>query len=169
MVSTLLGQLGITDQEWWLQYGLDGIVGAMVGGLVTAGAVLLTLRHERLLAAEDRAAETAARVQSTAWRLGKAFQANPEDVDHWAPMAHEVHEATILMTSACWRRWPALRDELGHAMDELETALHRQPRAPHTDEVLAAVAGVAGSASSWQIDPGAYRKPASKRRSEKGR
>lgn len=38
------------DAAWWWEHGLDGIVGGIVGGLVTAAAVWLTLRHERKLA-----------------------------------------------------------------------------------------------------------------------
>lgn len=48
--------------DWWLEHGLDGIVGALVGGLVTALAVWLTLRHERRLVRENAAIETAARL-----------------------------------------------------------------------------------------------------------
>lgn len=164
MPMTGHGSPGLNDQEWWLQYGLDGIVGAIIAGLVTAGAVLLTLRHERKLAAEDRAAETAVRVQSTAWRLGKAFQADPEDVERWEPMAHDVHEASLLMTSACSRHWPGLRDELQGEMKALQELLHRKPRTPHMDAIMEAVAGVAASASSWQIDPDSYRRPTPKPR-----
>lgn len=35
--------------DWWLEHGLDGIAGGVVGGLLTWGAVWLTIRHERSL------------------------------------------------------------------------------------------------------------------------
>lgn len=36
-----------TEATWWWEFGLDGIVSGLVGGLVTGVAVIATIRHER--------------------------------------------------------------------------------------------------------------------------
>lgn len=42
----------LNDPDWWWYVASDGLLGAIVGGIVTALAVILTLRHERKLAAK---------------------------------------------------------------------------------------------------------------------
>jgi hypothetical protein len=93
-----------TDADWWWQYGLDGIVGGVVGGLVTGLAVVLTLRHERRLAARTELRASVARLQGIALRL--TFNV-PDRWDEDLPENADAAERSAAESQfdAAWADW----------------------------------------------------------------
>ena len=79
--------------SWWLEHGLDGLVtgllGAVIGGLATAVAVWLTLRHERSQAREANFEAAIAEFLPVAGRFCARFgdtEGRTEQIDLIAPL-----------------------------------------------------------------------------------
>lgn len=66
------------DADWWWQYGLDGIVAGLISAiltaLVTAGAVLWTLRHEQERAHHQALDSECLRLRQVARQLSQFAQ-----------------------------------------------------------------------------------------------
>lgn len=128
---------------------LDGLAGAMFGGLVTAGAVWATIRHEVRRGAEDRAEVDAAATKS------RAALAEDAAVEAATVALGRLQGAcmTFSMTAARRRLWPweflRVKDEMVEITASLAVArariLHRWPETNRalercSDELIAAVA-----------------------------
>ncbi|MBA2952137.1 hypothetical protein GON03_19160 [Nocardioides sp. MAH-18] len=91
-----------SDSSWWWLYGLDGIIGGVIAGLVAAVAVLATLRHERRMSDLQHARQVASRLLAAAWT------AQDRNEDPQQMMLLGIVELVGLSR----RRWPELSDEL---------------------------------------------------------
>lgn len=128
---------------------LDGLAGAMFGGLVTAGAVWATIRHEVRRGAKERAEADAGAGKS------RAAQAEDDAVEAAIVALGRLQGACMAfsMTAARPRLWPwellRVKDEMVEIMASLAVArariLHRWPETNQalemcSDELIAAVA-----------------------------
>lgn len=110
---------------------LDGLIGAMLGGFVTAGAVWATIRHEVRRGREDRA-EVEARAAKS-----RAAQAEDAAVEAATIALGRLQGACIAfsMTAARRRLWPwellRVKDEMVEITSSLAVArsriVHRWP------------------------------------------
>ena len=122
-----------TDAAWWWEYALDGVVGGVLGGVVTAGAVIATLQHERKMADLQDARAAASHLQALTWNA------------HPGPTEDLMHRAMVELSARVHRRWRRLSDELLQLMSSdsptKDVALQTQGLvltwmgAPHTYEL----------------------------------
>lgn len=129
------------DSDWWWRYGLDGIAGGVIGGLVTAMAVIVTLRHERRMADLQEARTSAARLVGVAWRVQRAMRLGLESdpaYDDLPPLMWELQART-------GARWPEYAALLEGLLDSYADRLGIPDATPSASDI-------AGRISSWSSD-----------------
>jgi hypothetical protein len=124
--------LNPSDLDWWWQYGLDGLVGAVLGGIVTGAAVWFTIRHERRSVARDDLRASLAELQAKALQMTPTLimGGNPEE---------KVRAAQDLFIATVRARGPALRVEpmLNAELDDFMAAWN-EAIGPLADDDIAA-------------------------------
>lgn len=97
--------------DWWLNHGLDGIVGGVVAGLATALAVWLTLRHERRLTRENAAIDTAAKTFPLILHYSQILGTDPTGRSV-AEIDRDLHANIWELLARSERAWPNFKASL---------------------------------------------------------
>lgn len=143
-----------SSADWWWQYGLDGIVGGVLGGAVTAVAVVMTLRHERKSLREQELRLALARLHDLA--LGfvtKPWPPDPEErraQKNWALLDVSRESANAIAVAGGQKKAARLIEEL-HEWDHStrkELGRNRTDEAAEWDQIAIATA-LARRVADW--------------------
>lgn len=115
--------------EWLLGHGLDGIVGGVVGGLTTALAVWLTLRHDRRLQADARAESVLAEAKravgnlhASAWVASKRLRMPERARDDHEREIDDLSGSVELAEPSMWGSATNLLEEIRNVVRPLQVA-----------------------------------------------
>jgi hypothetical protein len=98
--------------QWWLDVGFEGIAGGVIGGLVTGGAVWVTIRNDRRATQEAELRGALAELQALALRAGPNLLNSTSGEGEFAVM-HDVFVAAVHARSRAMKPAPQLEQELG--------------------------------------------------------
>lgn len=165
--------------NWWLDTGLDGIISGVIGGLVTAGAVVATIRHERKMrdeerqvAAKERAAEDAAAARRDLRSAAVALHAQAIDlraklVRDDRPHAVFFHTMDLLSAIAMFEAATSIRPRMAEARFNLVRIACREliklddESADKLNLAMVACTEVADFLAEWLADPRSVESPTS--------
>jgi hypothetical protein len=147
----------MTTGNWWLDVGLGGIVGAVLGGVVTGATVASTMVFQRRQTELGEARKSAAEVQRLGMRLAFAV-AGPEPNADGSDVRRsliEMRVAIVELVAMTARRWPAFSSrlrEISEGMVNVSSAPGGSKEATRTfaSNMFGDVAAVAGG---WIMDP----------------
>lgn len=106
----------LNDGAWWWATALDGVLGGIVGGLFTALAVILTIRHERLSQVRADVRDSAsALIMSSVLLPAKVRNGTTDDSE----AVQEVLARSIDLISKLTGKWPSVAVELQQRVDRL--------------------------------------------------
>ncbi|WP_460710017.1 hypothetical protein [Nocardioides dilutus] len=113
-----------SSADWWWQYGLDGIVGGILGGAVTALAVVLTIRHERGLVRDQEIRSALVRLHDLSLRFSLARVSTPPIDGDFDPLARDLLDisrevSTVIAVIGGRKRLQRLVEEI----DEWDNAM----------------------------------------------
>lgn len=113
----------LTDGAWWWAIGLDGLVGGVIGGLMTAFAVVWTIRHERKMAQAAALRAAVTRLSSVVWILGFNLANDFQSLDEMYDRAAELYAAGREAASLASKDWPELQQKIDDALDTISAVL----------------------------------------------
>lgn len=146
------------EASWWWEYGLDGLVGGIAGGIVAWGAVWLTLRGTRRQGEEQAGELAVARLQAAGIRtvlmMGLIEQVHDavsaeRIMDEAGELATALAEARVRTT----HRWPAMAERLRDLTDEMG---ERPPEMHGGDQMTAVANQCTALATTFLEDPDSY-------------
>ncbi|RYP88662.1 hypothetical protein EKO23_01870 [Nocardioides guangzhouensis] len=113
----------LDDGAWWWAVALDGIVGGVIGGLMTAFAVAWTIRHERKMAQAAALRAAVARLSSVVWVLGLKLANDFHSLGEMYDRVAELYAAGREASSLASTDWPELRKKIDDALDTISAVL----------------------------------------------
>lgn len=137
--------------DWWLEHGLDGIIGGATGGAVTGLAVWLTIRHERRLRRETDLNLAIGRLHEACSQLMVAVA--DLQADALPEAANDVLSASSRTIALSTRQDPALTSFLGRTHEELLSALEGRTVAEAAKELHRVVPRLSAGIMVWLSDP----------------
>ncbi|WP_156391131.1 MULTISPECIES: hypothetical protein [unclassified Nocardioides] len=139
----------LNDGAWWWGTALDGIVGGIIGGLFTAFAVVLTIRHERLAQVRANVRDSAsALIVSSVLLPAKVRNSTIDDSE----AVQEVLARSIDLMSKLTGKWPSVAVELQQRVDhllEVWSAAQKTDMTFGTPPVSTAVSEIVIVANNW--------------------
>lgn len=142
---------------------MDGIVGGILGGLVTGGTVWLTLRNERRIREEDRRVLERAEVAAAVGRLrfeitGHRFEVprtqNPLELIIWLRKIQEaIAVAMVVLTED---RTGGLHNDLRKALDLLDSCVAPKLKSIDRSRIMQITLAVSRGIHAWQVDAETY-------------
>lgn len=131
--------------DWWLEHGLDGVVGGALGGVVTGFAVWLTLRHESQRAREQDSRRSVVELHRSAVRFAHTDLGDGTDA-----LRDRLLEMSELADAVAW----LCADELGLRMTSGTSWLAAVAQSPELKEdnlptLYARIESIASETSWW--------------------
>lgn len=144
----------LNDAEWWWEFGLDGIGGAIVGGLATVLALWLTLRHERRMADLAECRAVAADVHALAWQAMALVTFAASESADGAALQRRLSASMFRLAALTRPRWPMLATSID---SYLKQWIDDGPTLPGQEPSVRTTAKqVAGSVALWIEDPASW-------------
>lgn len=152
------------DAQWWWEYGLDGILGGALTGLIAVWGVRASLKHERKMSAEVELRTAVLRLR----RVSAMAAVNAPQVDSEAHLigswAGELFEPLTEVQALSVRPAPRLckmvqelESEFGAMMIALAAA-RREGETPFPNAQARAIAGRLENVTvDWLMNPKKYR------------
>jgi hypothetical protein len=110
--------------DTWFGLLIGGLAGSVVGGLVTFGAVWLTIRHERQLRSDDHLDTAVGAAYGAAGRLMANFLEGRMFRRSGLPVYQDFSQQVATATTVAQRTCPPLADLLQAASLELTNAMN---------------------------------------------
>ncbi|WP_139175419.1 hypothetical protein [Nocardioides lianchengensis] len=155
----------LNDPSWWWAIASDGVLGGIIGGLVTAWAVWLTLRHERrssrLTSSQDAAGRMLGLAAALLTEIGQTSFAGrtPESdlvtLEKWWASYRTMQAASIEWASRMKLDFPGASAAVAtHRRKVHDVLIDRSSTLEERQTPLSeAVADVIVHASTWLGDP----------------
>lgn len=142
----------LNDGAWWWGTASEGIIGGVVGGLFTALAVVMTIRHERTSQTRAVAAEAASALLITTLSMSSKVKA---DSMSESEALQEILARALDLGAKFSGHWPSATVLLQQRVDSLievwsSAAVEGTPF--EQPAVTKALANVSGVANDWMFD-----------------
>lgn len=161
LIRSVPAALNPSDGEWWWTVGLDGIVGGLVGSVITIAAVAMTLRHERKIRADDLAHSQHEEFRTKVGRLHsltlQSLFVLKEDakIDAWSKVlqgvieVHSIAKATEKVLARDLRSWMSATSALSRPRQTAEVEDLVQKLSVFLDVWLWSTSGLSGDPVDW--------------------
>ena len=126
---------GGDNWTWWLEHGLDGIAGGLIGGAITGLAVWATLKHERNLAETASKEEDAASLRQDVAKFHRVAarllfrRPTRATSPRWPKWRADLFSELVLLEARARLREPEFSSRLRRISDRLD----RTPKLPSGD------------------------------------
>lgn len=144
----------LDNAEWWWEVGLDGIGGAVVGGLATVLALWLTLRHERRMAELTECRAVAAEVHALAWQAMALVTFSASESAEGAALQRSLSASMFRLAALTRPRWPMLASSIDDLLGQWILSGPTQPG--QEPGVRDTAKRAAGTVASWIEDPSSW-------------
>jgi hypothetical protein len=144
---------GLGEGDWWLQYGLDGIIGALFAALLAGYAVRRTLRHERRQADLAALREVVAVLQARSFELSTRLELGHGEMEELFDAVVSLRSTALTAQGLSAKRWRGLSLWIEACDVVMDIAAVSDPLDAELERSLTNLRAVC---SSWLAEPTSF-------------